>query len=516
MSVTVERQERSIVQLEIEVAPERLESSKERAIKRISQQIKIPGFRPGKAPRRVVERTVGDGLVLQEALDDLIPDIYSEALAAEQIDAVGQPEIDLKSTDPVVVIARVPVRPTVDLGEYRALRVPRPEVEDGGADIDEAIDAVRRRFATYDPVERAIAWGDTVRADVTVSVDGQGEPHVEEDAEFTLREDGVISLPGFQERLIGLERGGPVEIEFTLPEDFSAQELAGKQAHYTVTIKEVKEEVLPDLDDAFVASLDEEGLATVDDLRARVTEQVEAQRRAEVDARYQEEVIDLLLATADIDYPDVLVDREVDRLIDQASNHASHTPEGLQEWLASVGQTEEEVRAGFRERADIAVRRGIVIGEFARAEGIEVTEAAIDAEIDRMASQMFGQFGGQDLTEEQTRQFRELIDTDDTRSQSGSDLLIRQAMERLVEICEQPEEERDDAASARRRGTRRRRARGEAGAGETDGGDPDADPDGSDTDGSDADRSDADRSDADGGDADDTGSGDAEPGEDAD
>ena len=152
--------------------------------------------------------------------------------------------------EPLVVKAKVPVRPTVDVTDFRTLRVPKPDVEAGSDDVEQALTNLRRRFATLEPVDRAVEWDDTVRTDVSLQVDGQDE-HQEEDAEFRVDRDGTVSLPGFLERVVGLERGAEQQFSFTLPEDFEAQDLAGKEVHYSVTVHEVKREVLPDLDDEF-------------------------------------------------------------------------------------------------------------------------------------------------------------------------------------------------------------------------------------------------------------------------
>jgi trigger factor len=451
LGITTERLPRALMSLEIEVEPDRVEASMTKAAQKLSEQVRIPGFRPGKAPRHIVERHIGRGALLQEALELLIPDIYNEALESEQIDAIDQPQFDLKSTEPLIVSATVPVRPKVDLRDYRSLRAPRPSVEVDEEQVQEAVTNLRRRFATLEPVDRPVQWNDTVRADVTVSVEGQREPHVEEDAEFALREDGVISLPGFSERLIGLERGGPYEIEFNLPEDFQAAELAGKKASYTVTIREVKQEVLPDLDDDFARSLDE-GFETAAQLEERIRENLREELERQATEGYRDEIVDLLVASAEMDYPDVLVEREIDRQVDRESNHASHTPEGLQRWLEAIGSTLEEVRDALRESSDVTVRRALALGELVEAEEIEVTEEQVEEEVQRLVEQMTGP----DADEQRREAVRGIIDTPEARSSMRNQLLTRVAVERLEEICSQPEGDGEERTE-RRRGTRRRR-----------------------------------------------------------
>ena len=456
MGVTIERLPRSLMALEIEVDEERLEAQMDKAVRRLSQQVKIPGFRPGKAPRQVVERTLGRSALMQEALEQLLPDVYNEAIEAEDIHAIGQPEFDLKSTEPLIVSATVAVRPTVDLGDYASLRAPRAEPEAVEDQVEAAMTELRRRYATLDPVDRAIDWNDTVRVDVTVFVDGQTEPpHHEEGAEFGVNEGAVVSLPGFLEHLIGLERGGPYEIEFALPDDYPAEELAGKTAHYSVTVHEIKQQILPDLDDDFVKSLDEEGIEDVAALRDRMQRNVEAQAKAQADNIYREEVLDLLVVSADIDYPEVLVEREIDRMVDRESNHAAHTREDLDRWLQSVGRTEVEVRETLRDQADLAVRRALVLGELAEREEIVVGEEDIEAEIERMASQ-FNIRMSDDVNEEQANAIRTIFDTPDNRFQISNQLLTTKTLERLEEIAAQ-DDEGDEPE--RVRGSRRRRGR---------------------------------------------------------
>ena len=425
-----------------------------KVIRKVSQQVRIPGFRPGKAPRAIVERTVGQPMLLQEAIEDLLPTVYNEALESESIDAIGQPEIELKSTEPLVVQATVPVRPTIEIGAYEALRVPRDEVSAGETETDEALTDLRRRYATLEPVDRAVEWNDTVRIDMTVSIEGQAEPHVEEGAEFAVTEGGIVSLPGFLDLLIGLERGGPHEFSFDLPEDYPAEELAGKSAAYSVQLLEVKQEVLPELDDEFARSLDEEGIDNLEQLQARVSEGVQAQIEAVADMSYREEVVDLLLATAELDYPEVLVEREIDRLVDEQSQHAAHEREDFERWLEAIGRTEDEVRDALREQADLIVRRGLVLAEFASREEIAATDEELNERVDELVEQASG--GTTDL--DRRVQVRAMFDTEQMRASMSERLVTERALERLIEIASQQDEELEPR-SPRRRGRRRRGAR---------------------------------------------------------
>jgi trigger factor len=452
VAVSTERLEGSLVALEIEVDDDRLEGAMNKAVNRISRQVKIPGFRPGKAPRNVVERHVGRGAILQEALDQLVPDAYTEAVQAEEIEVIDQPDIELTSTEPLAFKATVAVRPTIELNDYLAIRIPLPEAKVTDEDREDALTELRRRFAMLEPVDRGIEWGDTIRADVTVDIEGQDEPHVETDAEFAVREGGVVSLPGFIEELVGLERGGPHEIKIKLEDDFQVEELQGKEAAYTVTIHEVKQELLPEPDDEFAKSL-EEDFETLDSLKERIAVDLREQKENAIRDEYRNELVDLLVARATLDYPQVVVEREIDRLIDVESNHASHTQEGLDQWLATTGQTLDELRTRLADQADSAVRRALVLGEFSATEEIAVDDELIEEEMGKLISSMTG---GQEAPPEQAEAIRGMIDTEEGRSSIQNQLLTRVALERLEEIASQSEDESEEApARGRRRGRRR-------------------------------------------------------------
>ena len=454
MGVTTERLEGSLVALEIAVDDDRLEGAMKKAVNRISQQVKIPGFRPGKAPRGVVERHVGKGMILQEALDQLVPDAYTEAIQAEEIEVIDQPDIEVISTEPLSFKATVAVRPTIELNDYEAIRIPLPETKVSDEDREDALTELRRRFAMLEPVDRGIEWGDTIRADVTVDIEGQDEPHVETDAEFAVREGGVVSLPGFIEELIGRERGGPHEMTITLPDDYQVEELQGKTASYSVTIHEVKQELLPDADDEFAKSL-EEDFETLDALKERIAADLLEQNEKAIHDEYRNEIVDLLVARATLDYPQVIVEREIDRFIDVESNHASHTPEGLDQWLSTTGQTIDEVRERLADQADNAVRRALVLGQFSATEEIEVSDDLINEEMDRLIVSMTG---GQEAPPEQAQAIRGMIDTEEGRSSVRNQLLTRVALERMEEIALQPEDESAEAPERGRRRSRRRAA----------------------------------------------------------
>ena len=466
-AITSERLPDSLISLEIEVEPERVEKSMEKAVRKISQQVKIKGFRPGKAPRRAVVASVGEEQVFATAIDELLPLVVEEAVKEEGIDIVGPAEdVDIKSRDPLIIVAKMPVRPTVDLGEYKTLRAPKEQLSVTDEQKIEAILNVQRRFAVLEPVDRAVAWNDYIRGDFRVEIperendSGSTDEAVdqsEEDTEFPVRENEVALLPGLSEHLIGLNVSEDDQvIEYELSGEDLPEALAGRIAKFTISIKELKEETLPELDDEFVVSLDEEGVTTVSELEASLTKQLQESIDAKIQNDYREEILDLLLATASIEYPNILVERAIDQMIDRESNHASHTREGLEQWLESIGQSEEEVRSALQDNATISLRRELVLSELSTVEKIEVDAEAVDEQIDAAIESITS---GQEGLEAQARQ---LIDTPDYRRTLASQQVIDNALARLEDICTAEFEDLvDDSESSTdeektsRRGSRR-------------------------------------------------------------
>ncbi len=466
-AITSERLPDSLISLEIEVEPERVEKSMEKAVRKISQQVKIKGFRPGKAPRRAVVASVGEEQVFATAIDELLPLVVEEAVKEEEIDIVGPAEdVDIKSRDPLIIVAKMPVRPTVDLGEYKTLRAPKEQLSVTDEQKIEAILNVQRRFAVLEPVDRAVAWNDYIRGDFRVEIperendSGSTDEAVdqsEEDTEFPVRENEVALLPGLSEHLIGLNVSEDDQvIEYELSGEDLPEALAGRIAKFTISIKEVKEETLPELDNEFIVSLDEEGVTTVSELEASLTKQLQESIDAKIQNDYREEILDLLLATASIEYPNILVERAIDQMIDRESNHASHTREGLEQWLESIGQSEEEVRSALQDNATISLRRELVLSELSTVEKIEVDAEAVDEQIDAAIESITS---GQEGLEAQARQ---MIDTPDYRRTLASQQVIDNALARLEDICTaefedlvDDSESSTDEGKTSRRGSRR-------------------------------------------------------------
>ena len=421
MKVTLERLPESRVQLQIEIDEDRLERSLDSAYKRIAQKNRFPGFRPGKAPRAIVERAVGRTGLIREALDKLVPDAYNEAIETEDVDAIGQPELEIDTLEPVKFTAVVPVRPTVELNDYHSLRVEKDPVEVTQEMVDEQILLLQRRHATLVPVERGVQWNDTLIADITGET--EGDKFLEDkDAEFPLREGAVLFVPGLAEAFVGMKKGESKEFTLTIPEDFRVERLQGKEATFTAEIHEVKEEQLPELDDEFAAMINAEEFENFDALKTRIEDDLRKSLESNADTKLRNDAVDKLTESATLEYPKLLVEHEIDHLVREATGNDQAQ---YQAYLRSIGRSEADFRETWREAAELRVKRSLVLNQLSEAEGLDVTAEEIDQELDSLVAPM-----GEDAP-----RFRQMFASDEGVATIRRNLLSRKTLDRLAAIA---------------------------------------------------------------------------------
>jgi trigger factor len=421
VKVTTQRLPESQVLLEIEVDPDQMQRSLDKAYRRLVQRIEVPGFRKGKTPRDMLERHVGRERLIREANEILIPEVYDQAIEEQDIHAIAQPSIELVDVEPLSFKATVAVRPTVDLGDYKSIRAEKDPVEVPEDDITAALDDLRRRYAVHEPVERPVETGDIVRADVRIEIDGR-ELFKEDDAEFRLRPDSTILLPGFAEGIVGAEKGVTKEVTVTVPE--GENELAGKTGTATITVKEVKAEVLPELNDDFAQEVGE-GFTDLLALRERVTNDLRERLEAQSENAFQERAVTALVENAKtIEFPHVIVHREIERLIE---DQARSTGRDISGYMELIKKTPEQMHEDLLPAATERVRRSLALSQLAEEENIEVSAADIDEEIEKMATGS-GQQG---------EQMRQIFSSENGRAVIERNLTTRKTLERLAEIASQ-------------------------------------------------------------------------------
>ncbi|TMB96943.1 MAG: trigger factor [Chloroflexi bacterium] len=419
MKVSSQRLPESQVLLEVEVDPEQMERSMDRAYRRLVQRYEVPGFRKGKTPRHMLERHLGRARFVNEAIDLLIPEVYNQALEDQDVDAIDQPRIELVSDEPLSFKATVPVRPTLELGEYRKLRIERDEVRVDDGEVDASQEELRHRYALHEPVERPVQTGDIVRADVRIVVEGR-EVYKEDDTEFRLREGATVLLPGFAEGMVGVEKGQTREIPVSVPE--GQRELSGKTGTATVTVKEIKEEKLPELNDEFAREVGE-GFTSLDALRERLSNDIRERLEAQAEEEYRDKAVTALVDAAEkIEFPPVLIDREIERLMRDQARQAG---QDLERYLEMLKRSAEELQEELRPAATERVRRSLALTKLADEEQIKVQPAEVDEEIEKIVSS----------SGRQAQQMRGLFSTADARSAIERSILTRKTLDRLSEIA---------------------------------------------------------------------------------
>jgi trigger factor len=427
MKVTREKEENNQVFLRIELEKPEVDKSLEQAYRRLVSKAKIPGFRQGKAPRAVLERYIGKESLMEDALNELLPDVYQQALKEQQIEAIASPEIEVVQTEPVVFTAVVPLKPTVELGDYKGLRLAPEKSEVTKDEVDAVIEQLRRQHGTFEPVERPVAFGDLVTMDVESQA--EGKPFINQPgAQYQVVSGQPLPVPGFAEELIGLEIGGEKEFKLKLPEDYSKSELAGKEASFKVKINETKQQSLPKLDSEFARLISPE-FKTMAALRKQLAKNLRLQAEQRTREAFEDKVIDAVVDMSKVEFPPVLVEAEMEHLMEQQARWLEGSGLGVEEYLSRINKKEDEVREEMRPVAVRRVTRSLVLGRVAEAEKIEVTDEEITAELEKMVE-----------SAENKAEMKERINSPQVRDSMAQMLATQKTVRRLVEIAGGPQE----------------------------------------------------------------------------
>lgn len=366
----------SRVRVEVGIEPEAVERGVDRAARAMARDLRMPGFRKGKVPPQLVVQRVGREAVLEQALRDSLPEWYERALLETSISPVGDPKLDVPSLpdagEELAFTIEVAVRPEAKLGEYRALEVGRVEAEVPDDAVGAELDRLREGFASLETVDRAAAEGDLVLIDYAGTADG--EPFEGSEATDLMVELGAESLlPEFDRALAGTSAGDQVEVEVRFPDDHRPESLAGKTGGFEVTVKEVREKRLPELDDDFVAEASE--FETVDQLRDEIRGRIAVALEARADNEFREAAVDAAAAAARIELPKELIHARAHEMWERLERSLAARKINPQAYLQMQGKTREELVTDLESDAERALRREAALAAIADAEGIEVSEA---------------------------------------------------------------------------------------------------------------------------------------------
>ena len=407
--------------LHIELDEEDIDPYLQRAYSRVVQNVNIPGFRKGKAPRSIIEQYFGRESLLNEILDSMLPELTGKAITEEDIDAVGMPSIDLEGLDPFQFSAVVPLKPDINLGEYKSIRVEKetPSLPDDA--IDERIEQLRLSVASWEPVDRTVQTGDMVSTQIKGTLDDEVILD-ESDAVYLVNEDIGRPFPGFSDKLVGLESDEPSSFDLDIPEDFQDENLAAKNISFEVNIKDIKERVLPELDDAFAQSIGE-GYESLEDLREEVDKSIINEAETEASRAHRENVIQALLESATVELPPLLIEHESTHMVEEQERMVTQANMVLDDYLTSIGKTRTELEEESRDEAIGRLTRSFVLSALADEENIDISDDEITERIEEL-------FSNSDEEKPDSSQTAEMMDY------MRRSMRMEQTMTRLEDIAE--------------------------------------------------------------------------------
>jgi trigger factor len=371
-------------QLTVEVEAEHLRRATDTAVKRISKRIRIPGFRPGKAPLHVIASQVGMEAVQEEAVEILADEVYPTALKESGVTPYGPGELTDVSYDPLVMTFKVPLQPEIDLGNYRGLRVPFKAIDVSDEMINRTIDGMREDQAILDPAERPAEMDDEIVIKIRGKAEDDDDILDEDDLHVVVGGQIEEGLPGISKHLVGLTVGESRTFDLRMPKDERFKEqIRGKKIHVELTCLEVYSRELPALDDEFARSVGD--YESIDDLRTRVREILERSAETATQNEYTDQAIEALKGQAKVRYPPAAVQEEIDEMIKDFDRDLREQRLALREYLQINNLTEEDLRKDFLPRAEERIRTGYALSEFIRQEGLTVSDEEIEEEIKTMS-----------------------------------------------------------------------------------------------------------------------------------
>jgi trigger factor len=384
MQTTTSTLPKSRLQIDFELPPERLSRAVEEAVRRIARETRIPGFRPGKAPRVMLERYLGPTAILDEAVEQLVDEAFREAMRESDLAPLTSPEVDVTQAEegkPLIFKAVVQVRPEVKLGNYADFNF-KPEVNPVDATmVEKVLDELRDAQGRLEPVsDRGAKKGDYAVIGFVGTRDGVPfDGGTSERMPLVIGEDRLI--PGFEDNLLGAEKGEERDFDIVFPDDYQEESLRGQTAHFAVQVKEIREKILPVADDEFARSVGK--FADMGELEDELRKRLEENALDHARHEFAEKIIDYATANAKVEPPDVLIDQEIEVMHDELRSALGRQGIGEEAYLKVVGKTSEELHAEFRPQAEKRVKTLLVLSEIAKAKGVEVPDVTVEAEIEK-------------------------------------------------------------------------------------------------------------------------------------
>lgn len=421
MKVTnVEKKEKSTVELTIQVEADEFEAAVQKAYLKTRGRISVPGFRKGKAPRKIIEGMYGSGVFYEDAINDVYPGAYEAAVKEQGLEDMGHPVMDIVEVgkDGLTFTALVSVRPEVKLGEYKGLTAPKTYNEVTDADIDNELEPYIKRATRLVSVERPVAMGDTAVIDFEGFEDGKPFEGGK-GTDYSLEIGSGSFVPGFEDQLIGMSVGEEKDLDITFPEDY-VKDLAGKAVVFHVKVKEIKESQVPEVDDEFAKDVSE--FETLADFKKDLGEKLKQRREAQAQEAFESAVLEQLIDNMETEVPDGMVETQLDKVMDEYAMRMQSQGLSMNDYMKMMGMIPEMMRASAKPSALRQVELELALSAVADAEKIEITEEDRAQEISKLAKQY-------NLTEEQVKAaISEDMLEHDLRLQKASDFVVSQAV----------------------------------------------------------------------------------------
>lgn len=429
MSCKVEQlEEKNMVKLVIEVSTETFETGLNKAYNKNKNKINVPGFRKGKAPRKMIEKLYGESFFFEEAANMIIPDAYAEAFEESGLDIVSQPKIDvvqLEQGKPFIFEAQVAVRPEIELGQYKGVEISKVDSEVTDADIEEELKKVQEQNSRIVTIEdRAVQDGDMTVIDFEGFIDGVAFDGGKGD-NYPLTIGSHSFIDNFEEQLIGMNIGDEKEVQVTFPDNYHAENLKGKPAVFKVKINEIKEKLLPDLDDDFASDVSD--FDTLDEYKEELKKTIGEKKESEAKTKKQNEAVDKAVENSKMDIPSAMIDTQVQRMVEDFSQRLQQQGLTIEQYFQYTGLTPDKIIGDMKPEAERRIKNSLVLTAVAKAENIEISDDEYEEELKKMAEAYHMEVDKiKELTgEEQAGQIKE-----DMKIQKAVELITNAAVEK--------------------------------------------------------------------------------------
>ncbi|MDD3026800.1 MAG: trigger factor [Erysipelotrichaceae bacterium] len=420
MNTSIKRLENAITEVKLSFDKEEWTGAKEAAVDKLAKNVKVDGFRQGKAPKQLVRSKISQASIQQEAIDALLSENYGKALMENKLAPIAQPAVNIEQMDDegITVVISVPVLPEVELGQYKDLEVAKGTVEVTDEEIENALKNYQQQFAelSVKGEEAAVELNDTATIDFEGFVDGEAFEGGKGEA-YPLEIGSGSFIPGFEDQLVGLKAGEEKDVVVTFPENYGAENLAGKEATFKCKIIDIKTKTLPEIDDELAKDVNIEGVETLDQLKEHVTKDLTSRKESEVDNKFNEDLFKAIIENSKVEESAAMIEQEVQQLLQEIEMNLQQQGLNFELYEQFTGQSKDKIAEDVRPQAVDRFKLNAILAQIVKAEGLENTQEELDAELQLIA----------DTYQRELEEVKNIFANNMDRLES--DLLTRKALE---------------------------------------------------------------------------------------